>query len=150
MIPYSFRGVAVYSGDASYLNAKCTIQYGRITRMFDRIDGDRFKQLIRYIEEQVTALGLRRPSLAIERGVAPRRRNISNAGAFRTTWHPRKLSHPIMSIGFGPLGKTGSGMFMSPCLLTSLSRLRFWRKPIGGLADRQVWQRVRSDLDCTC
>jgi hypothetical protein len=75
MIPYSFSvlryfhdgvtaefvnvGVAVYSGDASYLRAKCTIQYGRITRMFDRIDGDRFKQLVRYIEEQVGGLGQR-------------------------------------------------------------------------------------------
>ena len=73
MIPYSFSvlryihdgvtaefvnvGVAVYAGDASYLKAKCTIQYGRITRMFDRIDGDRFKQLVRYIEEEVTDLG---------------------------------------------------------------------------------------------
>jgi len=75
MIPYSFSvlryfhdgvtaefvnvGVAVYPGDASYLKARCTIQYGRITRMFDRIDGDRFKQLVRYIEEQVTGLGHR-------------------------------------------------------------------------------------------
>jgi len=59
MIPYSYSvlrcfhdgvtaefvnvGVAVYSGDTSYLKARCTIQYGRITRLFDRIDGDRFK-----------------------------------------------------------------------------------------------------------
>ncbi|SPF56063.1 conserved hypothetical protein [Candidatus Sulfopaludibacter sp. SbA4] len=73
MIPYSFSvlryihdgvtaefvnvGVAVYAGDPPYLKAKCTIQYGRITRLFDRIDGDRFKQLVRYIEEEVTNLG---------------------------------------------------------------------------------------------
>lgn len=73
MIPYSFSvlryihdgvssefvnvGVAIYAGDASYLKAKCTIQYGRITRLFDRIDGDRFKQLVRYIEDEVTAVG---------------------------------------------------------------------------------------------
>jgi len=73
MIPYSFSvlryihdgvttefvnvGVAIYSGDASYLKAKCTIQYGRITRLFDRIDGDRFKQLVRHIEDEVTSLG---------------------------------------------------------------------------------------------
>jgi len=75
MIPYSFSilryfhdgvtsefvnvGVAVYAGDIPYLKAKCTIQYGRITRMFDRIDGDRFKQMVRYIEEAVTNLGFR-------------------------------------------------------------------------------------------
>jgi len=65
MIPYSYSvlryihdgvtaefvnvGVAIYSVDASYLKAKCTIQYGRITRMFDRIDGDRFKQLVKKV-----------------------------------------------------------------------------------------------------
>jgi len=73
MIPYSFSvlryihdgvtaefvnvGVAIYAGDDSYLKAKCTIQYGRITRLFERIDGDRFKQLVRYVEDEVTALG---------------------------------------------------------------------------------------------
>jgi hypothetical protein len=59
-------GIAVYSGDASFLQAKCTTQYGRITRMFSRIDGERFKQLVRYIEEEVTRLGqkLRQQTLA--------------------------------------------------------------------------------------
>jgi hypothetical protein len=52
-------GVALYSGDFPYLKAKCTTQYGRITRMFDRIDGDRFKQTIRHIEEATTKLGVR-------------------------------------------------------------------------------------------
>ena len=52
-------GVAVYSGDSSFLKAKCTIQYGRISRVFDRIDGDRFRQMIRYIEEEITRLGNR-------------------------------------------------------------------------------------------
>ncbi|MGO4880571.1 MAG: DUF3037 domain-containing protein [Bryobacteraceae bacterium] len=53
MIPYSFSvlryihdgvtaefvnvGIAVYAGDASYLKAKCSTGYGRITRLFDRI-----------------------------------------------------------------------------------------------------------------
>jgi hypothetical protein len=73
MIPYSFSilrymhdgvtaefvnvGVALYAGDAVFLRAKCTTQYGRITRMFSRIDGDRFKQQVRFIEEEVTSLG---------------------------------------------------------------------------------------------
>ncbi len=52
-------GVAVYSGDASFLQAKCTTQYGRITRMFSRIDGEQFKQLVRYIEEETKDLGRR-------------------------------------------------------------------------------------------
>lgn len=75
MIPYTFSvlrymhdgvtaefvnvGLAVYSADASFLRAKCTSQYGRITRMFARIDGERFKQQVRYIEDEVTDLGYR-------------------------------------------------------------------------------------------
>jgi hypothetical protein len=75
MIPYAFSilrythdgvanefvniGVAVYAGDAAYLKAKCTSHYGRITRMFDRIDGDRFKQMARHIEEAVAELGVK-------------------------------------------------------------------------------------------
>lgn len=75
MIPYSFCvlryihdgvtgefvnvGVALFSADVPYLKAKCTIQYGRITRVFDRIDGDRFKQTVRYIEDSVNHLGHR-------------------------------------------------------------------------------------------
>jgi hypothetical protein len=73
MIPYAFSvlryahdgvtnefvnvGVAVYAGDATFLKARCTSHYGRITRMFDRIDGDRFKQMVRYIEDGVSSLG---------------------------------------------------------------------------------------------
>jgi hypothetical protein len=75
MIPYAFSvlrythdgvtnefvnvGVAIYAGDVAYLKAKCSSHYGRITRMFDRIDGDRFKQMVRHIEEAVTALGFK-------------------------------------------------------------------------------------------
>jgi hypothetical protein len=52
-------GVAVYAGETAYLKARCTSQYGRITRVFDRIDGERFKQQVKYIEEEVTNLGHR-------------------------------------------------------------------------------------------
>jgi hypothetical protein len=50
-------GIALFSVDVPYLRAKCTIQYGRITRVFDRIDGDRFKQTVRYIEDEVNRTG---------------------------------------------------------------------------------------------
>jgi hypothetical protein len=73
MIPYSFCvlryvhdavtsefvnvGVAVFSTEVPFFKARCTIQYGRITRMFDRIDGERFKQAVRFIEEEINLLG---------------------------------------------------------------------------------------------
>jgi hypothetical protein len=52
-------GVALYSREARFLDAICTSHYGRITRMFDRIDGDRFRQLVGYIETSVHKLGER-------------------------------------------------------------------------------------------
>jgi hypothetical protein len=50
-------GVAVFSPQAGYLRAICTTSYGRITNMFEKIDGQRFRDLTRYIQDQITALG---------------------------------------------------------------------------------------------
>lgn len=64
-------GIAVYSREPGFLQAKCTTHYARITRVFSRIDGNRFRQLTRYIEEQVSAIGERLPSeLPFEAGPA--------------------------------------------------------------------------------
>ena len=72
-IPYSFSvlryihdpvtqefvniGVAVYSQQSGFLRAICTAHYGRIRHTFTKIDGNRFRQLTRYIQEQVNAMG---------------------------------------------------------------------------------------------
>jgi hypothetical protein len=55
-------GVAVYSSEARFLRAMCATNYGRITRMFARIDGNRFRQVTRYVQEQLTAIGERLPA----------------------------------------------------------------------------------------
>ena len=55
-------GVAVYSREAGFMRAVCTTHYARITRMFTKIDGNRFRQLTRYIQEQVSAIGEGLPS----------------------------------------------------------------------------------------
>jgi hypothetical protein len=52
-------GVALYSKEAKYLQAICAPNYARITRMFTKIDGDRFRQMTRYIQGQIRALGER-------------------------------------------------------------------------------------------
>jgi hypothetical protein len=49
-------GVAVYSREAGFLRAICTTHYARITRMFAKIDGNRFRQLTRYIQEQISLI----------------------------------------------------------------------------------------------
>ncbi|MCC6392897.1 MAG: DUF3037 domain-containing protein [Bryobacterales bacterium] len=63
-------GVAVYSREAGFLRAICTTHYARITRMFTKIDGNRFRQLTRYIQEQVSAIGESLPELPFEPGRA--------------------------------------------------------------------------------
>jgi hypothetical protein len=50
-------GVAVFSPEARYLRAICTTNYGRITNMFEKIDGQRFRQITRAIQEQIRAVG---------------------------------------------------------------------------------------------
>ncbi len=50
-------GVAVYSQQAGFLRAICTNHYGRIRYAFTKIDGNRFRQLTNYIQEQVNAIG---------------------------------------------------------------------------------------------
>jgi len=55
-------GVAVYAPKTGFLRAICTTHYARITRMFTKTDGNRFRQLTRYVQEQVNAMGERLPS----------------------------------------------------------------------------------------
>jgi hypothetical protein len=64
-------GVVVYSGQARFLRAACDINYGRITRMFARIDGHRFRQMIRFLQDKLNSLGDQLPSeLPFEPGLA--------------------------------------------------------------------------------
>jgi len=48
-------GVALCSLEPRYFRAICTTSYGRITNMFQKIDGHRFRQLSRYIQDQICA-----------------------------------------------------------------------------------------------
>jgi hypothetical protein len=50
-------GVAVFSAEAHYLRAICTSNYGRISHMFQKIDGPKFRQISRYIQEKICAAG---------------------------------------------------------------------------------------------
>lgn len=50
-------GVALYAPEAGFFRALCSPHYGRISHFFARIDGNRFRQLTRYIETSINALG---------------------------------------------------------------------------------------------
>ncbi len=70
-------GVAVYSREAGFLRAMCSTHYSRITRMFAKIDGNRFRQLTMYVEEKIGEIGASlasalpfEPTLAIEQLLA--------------------------------------------------------------------------------
>ena len=72
-IPYSFSvlryvhdpvtqefaniGVVLYSRSARYLDAMCTVNYGRISNMFGEIDGNKFRQTTRYVQDRLRNLG---------------------------------------------------------------------------------------------
>lgn len=68
-------GVALYAPDAKYLNALCTSHYQRLSRMFEPIDGDHFRQITRYVQAQIEALGQR---LATELALRSSPRNIED------------------------------------------------------------------------
>ena len=59
-------GVAMYSPERGFLRATCATHYARITRMFTKIDGNRFRQTMRYIQEQINALGTQMSQLSFE------------------------------------------------------------------------------------
>jgi hypothetical protein len=50
-------GVALYSEELRHLDALCAVNYGRISRMFTKINGYRFRQSTRYIQDQIKRLG---------------------------------------------------------------------------------------------
>ena len=52
-------GVALYAPEAKYLNALCSSHYQRLSRMFEPVAGDHFRQITRYLRTQIEALGQR-------------------------------------------------------------------------------------------
>lgn len=60
-------GVAVYSPEHGFLRAICATHYARITRMFARIDGNRFRELMRYLQDKLNELGSQKLLLSLDR-----------------------------------------------------------------------------------
>lgn len=50
-------GIALQAPEQNFLQARCTMNYRRITSVFSLIEGTRFRELLRYIESQVNKRG---------------------------------------------------------------------------------------------
>jgi DUF3037 family protein len=50
-------GVVVYCPEKGYLKACCSSNYGRISKLFHRIDGAKFRQTVRFVQDQIGLLG---------------------------------------------------------------------------------------------
>ncbi len=52
-------GVVLYSPQEKFLKATCTNKYGRLSKMFFDVEGERFKHIVRYIQNQINDVGTR-------------------------------------------------------------------------------------------
>jgi len=50
-------GVVVYAPQAAYLGAVTTERYGRLSKMFDGVDGGHFKEVSRYLQNRIREIG---------------------------------------------------------------------------------------------
>lgn len=132
-------GVAVYSEQEAFLAAICTTHYSRVTHLFTKVDGNRFWQLNRYIQEQVNAIGASlRTELPFESG-----RTIDKILA-------KVLPPDDSSLQFS----TPAGVGLSSDLERTLAELferyveRYaLRSTITGRDDEDVWKVFREPLE---
>jgi hypothetical protein len=52
-------GVVLYAPRAKFLSALCTSRYGRLSKMFNNVNGEHFKHVVRYIQAQLEEEGER-------------------------------------------------------------------------------------------
>ena len=52
-------GVVLYAPKVKFLSAICTSRYGRLSKMFSNINGDHFRQVVRYIQTRLEEEGER-------------------------------------------------------------------------------------------
>jgi len=52
-------GVVLYARDASFIDAKCTNRYARLSKLFINIDGEQFRQLMSFLEHQIGEVRMR-------------------------------------------------------------------------------------------
>lgn len=52
-------GIVLYAPKAKFLSAICTSRYGRLSKMFNNVNGEHFKYVVRYIQAQIEEEGER-------------------------------------------------------------------------------------------
>lgn len=85
-------GVALYAGEQRYVSALCRNTYGRLGKVFPGIDGDSFKNLMRYIQSRFDEFGERLrselPLTALPKGVMEVALTVLPADDSSLQWSP--------------------------------------------------------------
>jgi len=130
-------GVALFSKQARYLDAICTVNYGRISKIFERIDGNRFRQATRYIQDRVHNLG---HELAASLPFDP---NLTIEQLLSSVLPPDDSAFQFAPVGGGvsvDLGETLRELFASFVD-------RYSSSESGHRDDDEVWKVYREPLD---
>ncbi len=132
-------GVVLYAPKARFLSAACTPRYGRLSRMFCEVNGEHFKQVVRYIqvklEEEGEKLISELPFDAMPKSV--------------TEFTARVLPPDDSSLQFSP---EGFGLTENP--ETALEQLytrhveKYYEKPERqSRSDEDVWKLFKKPLE---
>jgi Protein of unknown function (DUF3037) len=130
-------GVAVFSTQARYMGAICATNYGRISKIFGGIDGNRFRQATRYIQDQIQRIG----------------RELSNSLFFEPTLTIETLLASILPPDDSAFQFSPAGVGVSTDLNETLKELfsRFvdkYSSPEQARRDKEeIWKVYREPLD---
>jgi len=130
-------GVALFSSQARYVGAICATNYGRISKIFGSIDGNRFRQATRYIQDQVQRIG----------------QELSNSLFFEPTLTIERLLSGILPPDDSAFQFSAAGVGVSADLNETLKELfsRFVDKyslPEAARRDKEeIWKVYREPLD---
>jgi hypothetical protein len=131
-------GVAVYCPQERYLKACCSPNYGRISKLFHRVDGARFRQTVRFVQDQIGVLG----------------KDISAGQLFESQYPLDKLLSRVLPIDDSSLRFAHGGVGLSDNLdgtLTGLFNRYVDSYNQAGDAvrrdDEEVWRSFRDPLE---
>lgn len=130
-------GVAVFSAQGRYFDALCAQNYGRISKIFGTIDGNRFRQTARFIQDRIRRIGSElSDSLPFEA-------SLTIEGLLASVLPPDDSAFQFSSVGVGvsnDLNETLKDLFAR--FVDKYSSSDLARRD-----DEEVWKVYREPLD---